>query len=243
MMTPDVRRPICAIMARLVKKENMKILFVLLMTLTQVLPCFAKDRNKKEPSPKLSILQKIQDKYHAVQSVEADLVQEVYQAALGRTKTSTGSLQLMKPNYVRFELHQPEASVLVSNGHRVSYYTPPISSQDKGKVIQKPAGDLNQQPLYRILTGAASFEKEFKLLKQNEAGDLTEILLEPSKAIGATRKVKLTVNKELEIIEILLMNQGDNTTRIRLQNTKLGAKLPPNLFDFKPPPGTDIVKE
>ena len=171
------------------------------------------------------------------------MTQEVYQAALGRTKTSKGRLQLQKPNFIRWETHEPDTNILVSNGSKLWYFTPAIDPKGKGQAIERKASSLNQQAIYRILTGTAAFDKEFSLLKQDKKGDLTELVLRPLKTMGETKEVKLSVNKNSEITEILLKNSGENTTRIRLLNTKLGGKFPPNLFDFKPPPGTEILKE
>jgi outer membrane lipoprotein-sorting protein len=110
-------------------------------------------------------------------------------------------------------------------------------------VIERPAKDLGKQPLYRILTGQAAFEKEFQLLSSKKENKNTILTLKPKQPLGDTETIQLTVNKSNEIIELLLLNKGENTTRIRLQKTALGGKFLPNLFDFKPPPGTDLVKE
>lgn len=191
----------------------------------------------------LSLAQKIQNKYQKVASFEASITQEVYQAALGRTKTSTGSLQLQKPNLIRWETHEPETNILVSNGSRLWYFTPAVDPKGKGQVIQRPASTVKNQPLYRILTGTASLDTEFTMLKEATHDGLTELTMKPIKTMGEVRQIKLSVNKDYEIVELLLQNAGENTTRIRLQNTKLGGKFPPNLFDFKPPPGVDLIKE
>jgi outer membrane lipoprotein carrier protein len=198
---------------------------------------------KKSTVVTVPLSQKIQDKYRKVESFEAAITQEVYQAALGRTKTSTGSLQLQKPNFIRWETHEPETNILVSNGNRLWYFTPALDPKGKGQVIQRSASTIKNQAVYRILTGTATFDKEFTLLGEVQKDELTELTMKPIKTMGEVREIKLSVNKKFEIVELLLKNSGENTTRIRLQNTKLGGKFPPNLFDFKPPPGSEILKE
>jgi len=193
-------------------------------------------------------LSRLQETYAKTASLEADLVQEVYQESLGRTKTSSGSIRLSKPNKIRWETYKPEENIMVSNGSRLWYYNPQ-ANQGKGQAIERSAREISQQPLYRILTGSANLEKEFKIEKTESIKgiaknqDFTKLLLKPQKATGDLERVVLTINSKYLITEILLENTSGNHTKISLQNQKLGAKFPAVLFNFKPPPGTEILKQ
>jgi outer membrane lipoprotein carrier protein len=209
---------------------------------------FSLEKAKAPPKEKKFSLSLLHQKYKQAASLEADFVQEVYQASLARTKTSKGSLKLAKPNLVRWEIYEPEASVMVSNGSKVFYFTPDARGKDKGQVIIHRAKELSQQPLFRILTGSSSLEKEFTVEKQTKpeaiaaGGGLTTLLLKPKKAMGDLKAATLKVNAKYLIAELILETQSGNKTKITLQNQTLGAKLPPRLFDFKPPPGTEEVR-
>jgi len=201
----------------------------------------------KIKAPKFS-LDKLQSTYSKSPSLEADIVQEVYQASLARTKTSKGSILLSKPNFVRWEMTEPEATLLVSNGRKVFYFTPNARGPGKGQVIEKKATTLSKQPLFRLLTGAGSWKQDFTLQSQKSlsldgspAGH--EIILEPKTKELDLKKVTLKVSRASRIEEILLENPNGNRTRIILQNQTLGAKLPTNLFDFKPPADTETIRQ
>lgn len=199
------------------------------------------------PAKKPFSLEKLQQGYKKNASLEADFIQEVYQASLARTKTSKGTLKLSKPNLVRWEIHEPEASVLVSNGRTVFYYTPDARGKGKGQVIQKRTTELEKQPLFRILTGTSPLNKEFKVEKTEELPGATEgekriqITLKPRKAMGDIDQVLLQVDGKYLIQELITQNQSGNKTKITLQNQVLGAKLPPALFEFKPPADTEVL--
>ena len=193
-------------------------------------------------------LVKLQNSYKNTQGLETDFVQEVYQASLARTKTSKGSLKLAKPNLVRWEIYEPEASVMVSNGRKVSYFTPDARGKGKGQVLERKASELQKQPLFQILTGASPLGQEFKIAKQVEVDGpakehrLTELTLEPKKPMGDLAQAILRVNSKYLIEELILETQSGNKTKITLQNQNLGAKLPAQLFDFKPPADTEILR-
>lgn len=213
-----------------------------------VLPsAYALDKTKVAIEKKFS-LERLQETYRKQPSLQADFIQEVYQATLARTKTSMGRLQLAKPSLIRWEVHEPEASVMVSNGRKVFYFTPNARGPGKGQVIEKSANELTRQPLFRILTGDVPLTKEFTVLKQEKVPgvakdeSLTFIELKPKKTMGDIANLKLRVDAKYLIRELILENVNGNSTKITLQNQTLGDKLPPALFDFKPPEGTEILR-
>lgn len=207
----------------------------------------AKKLQKKTQKFSLSALQRT---YQKTESLEADFIQEVYQASLARTKTSQGALKLSKPSLLRWEIYEPEASIMVSNGRRVWYYTPDAGGKGKGQVVERKSQELQKQPLFRILTGAAKLNAEFTVLSLQEKKEALSkdsiwvtVELKPKQSMGDLAKATLKVNPKYLITEIIIENQSGNTTKITLQNQHLGAKLPPALFDFKPPEGTEILRQ
>lgn len=221
----------------------MKIL-LFLITVFIIAPAYAA---KKKRAGGFS-LAKLQGAYKDSASLEADFLQEVYQASLGRTKSSKGSLKLSKPSSARWEIYEPEASVMVSNGRKLWYYTPDARGKGKGQVIERKSTELEHQPLFRILTGQSPLDKEFKVEK-NEPVDgaspeekWTELVLKPTKKMGDVATVQLKVDSKYLIRELITESTTGNKTKITLQNQVLGAKLPPALFEFKPPADTEVLQ-
>ncbi len=207
------------------------------------------DAATKPKLPKKNFsLEKLQNSYKETSSLEADFIQEVYQASLGRTKTSKGNLKLAKPNLARWETYEPEASVMVSNGHKFSYYTPDARGKGKGQVMERKAVELEKQPIFRILTGSMSLNKEFAIEKMEEIDSpvpgekWTKLVLKPLKKLGDIMHVQLQVNPKYLIQVMITENETGNKTIITLQNQVLGAKLPPALFEFKPPADTEVLQ-
>ncbi len=192
-------------------------------------------------------LTKLQNIYRAAESMEADFVQEVYQASLARTKSSSGNIRVAKPNKIRWETYKPDDSVMVSDGVKLWYFNPK-SNNGKGQVIEHSARDLASQPIYQILTGQAELTKEFEVLKITKEHGIAKgaaisvVSLKPRHSMGDLETVQITVDANSLILSILLENKSGNHTRISLQNQKLGSKLPPVLFNFKAPAEAEIVK-
>lgn len=217
----------------------MKLPQAMLFTLLFSLPALAAT-DKKAPAFSLGKLQSV---YKSTGSVDAEFTQEVYQASLARTKTSQGSLRLSKPGLVRWEIQEPEASVMVSDGRKVSYFTPDARGKGKGQVIERKATELQKQPIFRILTGEAPLDQEFTLVgKPQKEGQITSLELAPKKPMADLATLKLRVGAKYLIEELILETQSGNKTKITLRNQSLGDKLPPALFQFKAPPGTEVVR-
>lgn len=200
-------------------------------------------------APKVS-LAKLQISYRDAATLRADFVQEVFQATLARTKTSTGEIYLKKPNLFRWEVKEPEASHTVSDGKKLHYFTPNAGAKGKGQVIVRPSRDLTRQPLFQILTGTTALQEEFLVLKSERidgivAGESeTRLTLQPKKSTHwqEVDEIALTVSSKYLISEINILHTSGNKTRIRLQNQTLGSKLSPKLFHFSAPQGAEVIQ-
>lgn len=207
----------------------------------------AVDKSKLNTEKPIS-LTKIQKKYKNAGSLEADFTQEVYQATLARTKTSKGSFKLSKPNFVRWEIYEPESSLMVSNGRKLYYFNPDARGKGKGQVIERKGTELEKQPIFQILSGTSPLDRQFKVEKiEKNAGlikeaEATAVHLKPKISMGDLNSVVLRLNKKLMIEEILLEHESGNKTKITLHNQALGAKFPAELFEFKPPAETEVLK-
>jgi outer membrane lipoprotein carrier protein len=193
----------------------------------------------------------LQETYRNAKTVTADIKQEVFQASLARTKSSSGNLAIETPNKIHWEITEPEKSLTVSNGKKIWYYTPNSGASGKGQVVEKNSGQIFNQPLFRILTGSADLTNEFTLEKEEriigivQGKSVTKLTLKPKKtrSWGDMERVVLTVESNYLISEVLILGSSGNRTKISLQNQQLGTKLSPKLFDFSPPAGAEILKD
>lgn len=184
---------------------------------------------------------KLEKRYAQAVGLEANFIQEVYQSALARTKSSQGVISLKRPLFVRWETHEPERSVMVSNGKQLWFYSPQAGEAGKGQVIVRTAKELKENPLVGLLRGTLILDKEFTVLEFKRSENSQELKLKPLKKLGDLALVELTVDSKYRIQQLNLIHHSGNSTRIRLQKQNFKAKLPTNLFQFSPPPGVDVV--
>lgn len=196
------------------------------------------------PDSSAKILDKIQAVYRKAPSVQADFEQEVYQATLARTKSSRGSLVVVKPDKVRWEIHAPERSIMVSDGRKVNYFTPDAGAEGNGQVIVRPAQFLSRHTILQILNGSIPIQREFKLLKVVKVSNSRrKIRLQPKKTLSDVAKIEMLIDPKFRIVGIEIEHRSGNRTKISLKNLRLKDKLPTSLFQFTPPKGTEIVTE
>jgi outer membrane lipoprotein carrier protein len=222
------------------KRDEMK-KAILIFSLLSCFSAWGKAPIKKSKVAKSSFsLSHFAEKYRAAKTLEADFTQEVYQATLAKIKTSSGTIALSKPNRIRWETHQPEKSVMVSNGRKLWFYNP--NQGAKGQVIEHSATYMKSQPLFRLLSGEGKLEEEFQLINAKPLENGFDFSLKPRRPSGDLERVQILTDRNYLISMIILNNRSGNKTKISLQNLGLDSKLLSVLFDFTPPPDAEIVK-
>ncbi len=182
--------------------------------------------------------------YQKAGSIQADFEQEVFQATLSRTKSSSGKLLISKPDKVRWEIHAPEKNIMVSNGRKLFYYSPDAGADGKGQVIVRPAKLLAKHVVIQILNGSIPMDREFKLKVVRKQGrELRLVTVLPRKKLSDIAEVEMTIDRRSRIVALNLHHHSGNRTKIRLKNLRLGDKLPTTLFEFEPPEGVEILQK
>src|SRR5262249_9142250 len=125
------------------------------------LPSATKSEKKHSPAEKTSALQETQKKYKDVKTLTAEFSQKKTNLALGTTKESAGRIFMKRPNLFRWQTEEPEASILVSNGKKIWYYTPPFREGEKGQVMVRHASDQSKLAV-DLLSGQFDLKKDFK---------------------------------------------------------------------------------
>jgi outer membrane lipoprotein carrier protein len=231
-------------------------IFAVLILLFQVFAdrTIANDRSKNAaknfPATEKSSLKKaevpaellaIEKKYVGAKTLEADFRQKDEVKMTGATKQSSGVLMIRHPNQFRWETLKPDKNLLVSDGRKFWFYTPPFEAGERGQVIERKTTEVQSELANALLAGAFSRIRGVDIQKVSP----TRFKLVPSEGVAGTVKTaELDIDPKKNVIERLqLEHQGGNKTEIKLENVKLSAKLSDSFFKFVTPPGTDVVRE
>lgn len=80
------------------------------------------------------LLERVEKKYNKSKALSASFVQVKNLKAMGSVEKSGGTLKFKRPNKIRWEFQTPEESLLVSNGKKFWYYTPPFDEDESSPV-------------------------------------------------------------------------------------------------------------
>ena len=194
------------------------------------------------PLPK--ILQEIEKKYTASATLSADFQQEQLNKITSRTTISSGKIFVKRPSKIRWETTKPSSTLLIGNGQKYWFYTPPFDPQDKeekGQVIEKPAAQVQSKLADALISGSFSMARDMKI-QQGTPGTFTLTPKPGSAGTVATASIVVDLKEKL-IRKVILNHKGGNRAEISLSNIELGKPLAESLFVFVAPPNTDQIKE
>lgn len=186
------------------------------------------------------ILHELETKYSASKTLKAKFVQSTVSAITGAPKKSEGTLEVKRPDKIRWETLAPDKSLLVSDGKKAWFYTPPFDSSEPGQVYERKSSSIQSKLAHALLAGRFSVAKDMTI----EAKGAFKFLLKPKSAVGGSVKEALIeINPSARVIEhVEIVHKGGNRTDIRLSEIQLGQELPDSGFVFVPPAGTIKLK-
>ena len=188
-----------------------------------------------------SLLKTIEAHYTQAKTLSADFKQVTHSLALNQDKISTGKLFLKRPSLIRWETLQPDPQLLVSNGKQFWFYTPPFDATEPGQVIQRKSSEAQSKLAQALLSGSFSLT-ELKNIEEINPNTFT-IFPKPGSA-GTVEKATLTINLKTNQIEtVQLTHSQGNHSSISLSQIELGKNLQNSLFEFTPPPHTELLQQ
>ncbi len=186
-------------------------------------------------------LLEIEKRYVAAKTLEANFAQRDEVKLTGAKKQSSGILMIRHPNQFRWETLSPDKNLLVSDGRKFWFYTPPFEAGERGQVIERKTTEVQSELANYLLAGAFSKLRGVTLKKLSP----TRFQLIPSAGIaGSVKNAVIEINADEKTIQKLeLEHSGGNKTEIVLSKVKLGGPLADAFFKFVTPPDTDVLRE
>lgn len=187
------------------------------------------------------LLREIEDKYTKAATLTADFTQINESAAMQQKKTTTGVIMVKRPNKVRWETHNPDRNILVSDGKVFWFYTPPFDEGERGQVVKRKAAQAQSRLAQALLSGSFSMAKDMKITEKDDS----HFVLKPKPGTaGTVVEAQIGVNPEKKVIEqVVLKHKDGNRSEINLSKIELGKTLGDEVFHFTPPPNTDLVTQ
>ncbi|KQW35910.1 outer membrane lipoprotein chaperone LolA [Rhizobacter sp. Root404] len=175
-----------------------------------------------------------------VKSGRAQFTQTVTSPDGAKKKTSTGSFEFTRPNRFRFAYAKPFEQVIVADGQKVWIYDADLNQASSRKF----SAALGATPA--ALLAGGSLDKDFDLApvpaKDAAKDGLEWVSATPKSKEGSFKSVRVGFRgKELAAVEIV--DAFDQRSLLQFSQFMAGAVIAPETFQFKPPPGADVVEQ
>jgi outer membrane lipoprotein carrier protein len=157
-----------------------------------------------------------------------------------RSKKSSGSFEFVRPNRFRFHYKRPFEQTIVADGQTLWLYDADlrqVTSRKQSQVLgSTPAALLAAAP------DLASLRKDFDLQTLPDKDGMQWVQGTPKAKDGQLREVKIGFRgNDLAVLEIL--DGFGQKSVMTFEKMQANAAIGPEVFDFKPPQGADVVKQ
>ncbi len=194
------------------------------------LPAFAADAGLD------SLLKQVETRYNKAKTLQV-VFTETYTPVGRPRRTESGTLALQKPGKMRWDYSDPKGKLFVSDGKFLWLYTPADNRAEKMKL--KESDDM-RAPL-AFLLGKLNFKKEFRNIQASSEAGGTRIKAEPSGQDLPYTNVDFLVAADFTIREVQVTGFDRSVLHFRFEAEKVDPKLTGGLFQFKAPPGAQVV--
>ena len=121
-------------------------------------------------------LQRLQRFLDTLQTLEADFVQQVVTPEAGIPAESRGHISTTRPNRFRWDYHQPNEQVIVSNGEKIWFY-----ERDLQQVTVRNSRELEGTPAV-LLSAGGQLEELFSWeIMHDQSFNAASVRLVPKK--------------------------------------------------------------
>ncbi len=161
-----------------------------------------------------------------------------------RRKTSSGTFEFHRPQQFRFSYQKPFVQTMVSDGQSLWLYDADLNQV----TVRKQSQALGQTPAAFIAsTGDLKvLQAEFNLLTELDTEGLQWVKATPKQSEGAVQTIRVGLKVQGQAIPVLsvleIVDGLGQTSRLIFQNFEVNAKLTPETFQFKAPPGAQVIR-
>jgi outer membrane lipoprotein carrier protein len=194
---------------------------------------------EKSAAPAPEIVKKIQDRYQATQSLEADFTQVNHYEGFSNTYTSNGHLYIKRPGKLRWDYTKPTKQQVFVNENKVWVYVP----EHQQAVLSPLAQENDSQLPIHLLSWAAQLEQEFEVHLDKETATMAALTLIPKGTRGGPKKITLEIDPKTALIQKITLNEENgNTANFTFSQIKTNQARDDKWFVFTPPKGIEIVQ-
>lgn len=185
-----------------------------------------------------ALVDKVQHFYENTRDFTADFDQVYRYAAMARTQRSSGTVQVKKPGFMRWDYVKPYAKLFLLDGKSLYAYDP----DDNSVLVNRKFSSDSLSGAVTFLWGKGKLSEEFKITKVDkpEYGP-TVLQLVPKQREPGFTKLFFVVDPATGTVQTsVIFDSAGNENRISFSNVKSNQNLPDNRFTFQIPKGAQV---
>ncbi|NNM52369.1 MAG: outer membrane lipoprotein chaperone LolA [Pseudomonadales bacterium] len=173
-----------------------------------------------------------------IDDAKAHFTQHIIDTRGVRGRDFSGTMQVKRPGYFRWDTQQPYAQTIVADGHKVWVYDPDLNQV----LIEAMDKQVGNTPALLLSSDTQRLAKNFEVTSEPVPAGEASFLLKPksSDAMFEAMRVKFAQGV---ITEMQLKDSMGQKTRIQFSDVHYHQKLDLHVFQFKIPQGADVVQQ
>lgn len=194
-----------------------------------------------QPSPDASeLLQGLQTWLDDAGSLTGRFEQSLVSGAFGEGLSESGRIWIRRPGKIRWDYTDPEIKVAILNGTKTLFYQ--AEEQQMIRADLADGGGL----LATLLAGEDSLEEHF-LAERIARPDLEDgrgwfLRLIPLAKVENFEEITIFLGRKHQLRAVEVLDATGNRILYRFPDLKRNRRVPDSIFEFLPPPGTDILE-
>ncbi len=170
--------------------------------------------------------------------LEARFSQTLVSGALGPGPVESGRLYLERPGRMRWDYERPERKVALVIGERTRFYVAADRQLYEGTL------DATEAALVELLSSGRSLDAQYEARPAEPSGaGQVALRLVPRTPSSLGELTVFTRPPDHALRAVELQDGAGNTIRYEFEVVRRNHGLDPRRFDFRPPPGTEIVAQ
>ena len=181
------------------------------------------------------VLEGLENRYKDTSSVRGHFRQIIANPSLGTPQEQSGSLYLMQPSYLRWDIQAPMEQSFYSDGQTMSVWNP-FTEQ----LMIDDVGQQSQE-IGMLLTDLADLEDKYRLKLTTRAASYV-LRATPPKEEGVQFIDFYFSKKDFSITRIYSQIDTQNTVDLYVDGLSFNTLADARIFAFSPPAGAEIIR-
>lgn len=184
--------------------------------------------------------------YGTVKDFEASLT--VTTGTKGGESVQKGKIFFKSPVYLRIDFSAPAGQVVVTDGEKLTVYTPNPKTVLVQRYDKKTTAQLTELAGSRALSYLQedyliAFESlpEYTPLEEGSKEQVMKLLLKGANQSATYRQITLSISRDLMIRRMECETNGNGKLTLDYQNIRVNQNIPDSRFDYDGPPDAAVI--